>query len=299
MSRVTCIFVVAVLLGLLSISTQFETVEAWGVEGHAIIAQVAFNRLSTTAQNAILKYIAPAAGVQNISSDPDSYDHTKYGEWSAPLHFVNMPTGATEFILGNADCPDPPSCVVAAIMNFTDYLQKDKKNPEWPHEEPSPVSFLIHFVGDCHQPLHVGWASDLGGTTVSVEFFSTYTNLHDVWDTYIIEKWQGETSSAIQDIEDLISQNKTLVTDALELTTPSQWANQSFQLVRTDVYNYDPQDRIEFDLLELSKDHQAAHIFSEPYLGTNYYDHNLPIVQIQLLRGSVRLAVLLESLFGN
>jgi hypothetical protein len=234
---------------------------------------------------------------------------------------------------------------------FSEFLQEDQTNPEWPHEEPSPVSFLIHFVGDCHQPLHVGYAYDFGGTTVSVEFFSTDTNLHDVWDTYIIEKWQGETSSAIEDIENLIANNKTLVDEALSLTTPSQWANQSFEIVRFDVYNYDPSD-LEFDLLDmpsrvlpsfflpfvlfllsilsqtrsfsisellrrsplsvlphlltsssstsslLSGEQREKHTFSEPYLGSHYYDHNLPIVQTQLLRGSVRLAVLLEELFG-
>jgi len=183
-------------------------------------------------------------------------------------------------------------------MNYTKILETDHTNPDWPHEEPSPVSFLIHFVGDCHQPLHVGYAYDSGGTTVDVEFFDTDTDLHDVWDTYIIQKWQSETFSAIDDIEKLITTNKTLVDEALSLTTPSQWANQSFEIVRFDVYNYDPEDSPDFDLFSLSEEEQEDLQFSEVYLGSHYYDHNLPIVQVQLLRGSVRLAVLLEELFG-
>lgn len=49
------------------------------------------------------------------------------------------------------------------------------------------LRFLVHFVGDVHQPLHVGFTSDMGGNTIKVKFFSTSTNLHSVWDTYIIQ----------------------------------------------------------------------------------------------------------------
>ena len=55
--------------------------------------------------------------------------------------------------------------------------------------EPCALEFLTHFVGDIHQPLHVSYADDRGGNSVEVHFFNEKTNLHECWDTKIIEKW--------------------------------------------------------------------------------------------------------------
>lgn len=292
----------AVMVAVVLCCGAVKVAEAWGAAGHAIIAQIGYDRVSTAAQKAIKAYIYPAKGVEQIASDPDNYDHTNYGAWSAPLHFINMPKDAFEFQVG-PDCPDPPSCVVEAILNFTSYLENNKTNPRWPHKEPSPVSFLIHFIGDCHQPLHVGYAYDQGGTLVPVDFYSTSTDLHDVWDTYIIQKWQPSIKDAISELQDKIAANQSIVNDALALSSPISWANQSFQYTRTDVYNFnpteDPNANSNFDFFSLSAQERSKIAQSTPYLGDHYYYHNLPIVKTQLMRAGIRLGVVLEELFGS
>eukprot|EP01102_Stenamoeba_stenopodia_P021479 TRINITY_DN8660_c0_g2_i2.p1 TRINITY_DN8660_c0_g2~~TRINITY_DN8660_c0_g2_i2.p1 ORF type:complete len:287 (+),score=58.98 TRINITY_DN8660_c0_g2_i2:108-968(+) len=264
---------------------------AWGVEGHALVAQLAFERLSPAAQKAVLNYISPYTSVLNVSSQADDYDHTSAGRWSAPLHYVNMPKGATAFSEAN-DCPDPPSCVVQAILNYTAILQHSLINPDWRDGEPSPLAFLIHFVGDVHQPLHMGYSYDDAGNEVQVRFFETYTNLHEVWDGSIITKWQSDLYSALDELQEMISSNNTLVSEALSSSSPAVWGTESFQYVRFDVYNFDGEE-------EFVQDAPPKPFSSTPYLGTDYYDHNLPIIKTQLIRGGVRLAQLLEELFSN
>jgi len=270
-----------------------QKAEAWGVEGHAIIAQIAFNRLTDTAQKNLLKYIAPYPGVQNVSSQADEYDHTPAGAWSAPLHYISMPKNAMYFQM-DPDCPDPPSCVVQAIENYTAILQKSLDNPEWGNGEPSPAAFLIHFIGDVHQPLHCGYAYDDDATSVYVSWFGESTSLHSVWDTSIIEKWESDTAAAISQLEQMIADNETAVNNYMSVISPSSWANESFQIVRTDCYNYNGE--VQFDIEDLAD--PRKHVFSDPYLGDGYYDHNKPIVQTQLIKGAVRLGSYLQELFG-
>ena len=49
------------------------------------------------------------------------------------------------------------------------------------------LKFLIHFVGDVHQPMHVGRDGDRGGNNITVEWFGRTSNLHSVWDSGIID----------------------------------------------------------------------------------------------------------------
>src|SRR5690242_11305477 len=78
------------------------------------------------------------------------------------------------------------ACVDGAIQNYTSRLM-DPSLPEKQLQE--ALMFLVHFIGDIHQPLHVGFASDEGGNTELGRFMtSTNVRLHHVWDTSMIDK---------------------------------------------------------------------------------------------------------------
>jgi len=144
--------------------------------------------------------------------------------------------------------------------------------------EPCALEFLVHFVGDVHQPLHVSYASDWGGNKVKVSWFGTSCNLHQVWDEKIIQRWNDDYSSAVSDLEDIANQEPELVKHYISITDPVAWADESFQFVRSTVYNYtENEDGI-------------------PQLDDDYYNTNLPIVQQRLIAGGVRLGKLLNSL---
>jgi len=123
--RATSVLLVATLVFALLARSAF----AWGPEGHAIVAQLAYERLSPATQKAILNYLSPYTSLLNVSSQADQYDHSDGGRWSAPLHYVNMPQGAVAFSEAN-DCPDPPSCVVQAILNYTGEFSLSFRSPK-------------------------------------------------------------------------------------------------------------------------------------------------------------------------
>ena len=147
----------------LAFSSTLPPVHAWGNEGHMIIAAIAQYFLTPAAQDAINKQLPTGSSLPNISTIPDYYDSLPQGAWSAPLHYVNLPVNATDFVYDIA-CPEN-QCVVGAIYNFSAQLKLRKKNiTAFPlcqdlevsdMSEPCPLEFVVHFVGDVHQPLHV------------------------------------------------------------------------------------------------------------------------------------------------
>jgi hypothetical protein len=98
------------------------------------------------------------------------------------------------------------------------------------------LRFLVHFIVDLHQPLHVGLASDRGGNAVSLQFRGRTTNLHRLWDTHAIE-WTGV--SVRQYIDEIA--RATPPADASMSLDARVWAEESLAL-RADVYDFGPED---------------------------------------------------------
>lgn len=214
-----------------------------------------------------LAYVAPLA---------DSYDHTSAGSWSSPCHYVNLPKDASGFEW--SDCPG--YCVVQSILNNTQILKDTQANPQPCNfdqsqgVEPCALSYLVHYVGDIHQPLHVSYAEDKGGNSVTVYFFGSKTNLHTVWDTKIITKWNGDVTSATNQLLKMITDStvKTYSSSA----DPVDWANESWEFTENNCYNYTVQG-------------------DKNIIDEEYYEINLPVTQQRLIAGGIRLANILNS----
>jgi len=194
------------------------------------------------------------------------------------------------------DCPR--GCVISAIQNYTSRLggaQVDLADlrpltkedflyvqPELfgktlaPMVEPTAVEFLVHFVADAHQPMHAGWASDSGGNGAIVSWFGSSSNLHSVWDSAFISRYNNNAASFTTELLNTLKANTTLYATYASVTNPVTWGDQSFQIVRTRAYDY-------------GTDGTA--------LKQWYYDRNLPIVKERLMAAGVRLATLFNALF--
>jgi len=255
----------------------------WGAVGHAAICNTAWELMNDAAKKASYNYLPSNETIVDVASLADEYAETAAGKWSAHLHYVNMNKGQVEFEMG-VDCTN--GCVVSAIMNNTEILVNDTFLAALV-EEPNPFEFLIHFVGDVHQPLHVGWGYDAGGNEVPVYFLGKKTELHAVWDTGIIEEYNDNWSAWSQVLLDDIHQNESLIDYYTQSMNASEWADESFAYVRNDVYNFYPGDN--------SSDTRSG---ADPDLGEDYYKHNLPIVTERLIAASIRLAALLNQIFG-
>jgi len=262
---------VLILSSIFVLGCNVLFVVAWGAEGHSIVADTATSLLTSKAKLAVDKYL-PGVTMQSVASVPDDYDHSTDGKWSEPMHYIDMLRNQTAY---NAVINCNPLCVVGAIQNYTKRLQANYTAVL--AAEPSALVFLIHFVGDVHQPLHVGWADDVGGNSVKVQFYGKNTELHAVWDTSIITKYSSSWTAFSAELQTTIKSNSTILEQYTKSLDPVTWANESFGFVKTDVY------------VGITGDN--------PNLTDDYYNHQIPIIKQRLMAAGIRLGYLLNSIF--
>ena len=112
-------------------------------------------------------------------SNPDDFWQKEAG----PFHYVTVPPGKTYAEVG----APPEGDAVTALHRFAATVRDPRANPE---AKALALRFIIHIVGDLHQPLHAGNGTDKGGNDVKVRFFRDDTNLHAVWDSGLIDQEQ-------------------------------------------------------------------------------------------------------------
>jgi hypothetical protein len=147
----------------------------WGPEGHSLVARIAEAQLSAATRAKVLEILGPDASMASVSSWPDQIRRSRPA--SGPWHFVDIPISQPHLDMAR-DCPKG-DCVVAKIGDFQKVL-RDPATP--PDQRREALMFLIHFVGDMHQPLHCSDNKDRGGNDVHVIFQGKASNLHSVWD---------------------------------------------------------------------------------------------------------------------
>ena len=155
-----------------------QAANAWGPQGHEVVAALAQARLTTVAKAQVDKLLAlePGATLASISKWADKQRSPATAGW----HFVNFPKGNCSYA-PQRDCPDG-NCVVGAIMQQLEILGSAAP----PEERLTALKYVVHLVADVHQPLHAGYAEDRGGNTYQLEAFMRGTNLHAVWDFWLI-----------------------------------------------------------------------------------------------------------------
>lgn len=151
---------------------------AWGVQGHQVVAALAQARLSPAARAEASRLLAlePGATLLSVSTWADEQRSPE----TAPWHYVNFPRGQCAY-RPERDCPEG-QCVVAAIDQQSQLLQSSAPDVE----RLVALKYVVHLVADVHQPLHAGHGDDRGGNTYQLQAFLQGSNLHAVWDTWLI-----------------------------------------------------------------------------------------------------------------
>lgn len=256
---------------------------AWGSKGHAVIAEIAERGLSPNAA-AQVRSLNFAAPLRDIASLPDDWraDETKGlrpGDTGA-LHYSNVPNDAPPFNR-ERDCKDD-ICVVAAIEKYTAIL-KDKAQPRDKRRE--ALIFVVHFMGDLHQPMHSAGGKvkdektgemvlDRGGNLVKIRLLGVETNLHSAWDGLLVD-WGPTTVDDYADY--LLSYEMRGRSDAeIQRGTIEDWFNESHYAAVH--YAYD---------------------IGNGTLGSEYAKKNSGIIYERLLRGGLRLRKVLEDALGG
>lgn len=159
-------------------------------------------------------------------NDPD------LGKRSSRWHYVNLPDGTCDFV-PERDCRNG-DCAIGAITRQASILG-DRTRPH--AERAQALKFLVHFVGDVHQPLHIGLGSDRGGNQVQVNLDGRGLNLHSMWDRELLASSGLEQSAYVRQLA-------TQRTDDIAQGGVATWARESCE-IRTRPGLYPPRPKID------------------------------------------------------
>ena len=241
----------------------------WGMLGHRIVGQIADSYLSKKAR----KEIKAILGNESVAMSANWADFIKSDSTYNYLdtwHYINFPKGLNLAGLQAYVQKDTAASAYKAIEFLKGELKKKEVTLA---QKQMYLRLLIHFVGDIHQPMHASPEGTAGGNTVRVAWFSQSSNLHRVWDTHLIEYQQlSYTEHAA----------------AINHTTTAQiklWQGQS--LTECLYESYTISQRLNDEIKE-----------PNARLGYEYNFKHVDLMNEQLLKGGVRLAAVLNEIFG-
>ncbi len=251
---------------LIAISFSGHSAEDdWGKTGHRAVGEIAEEHLTKKAKKAIedllnghgLAYVSNYA--DDIKSDPE------YREYS-PWHYVNIAPDQTVY---DKSLASEDGDLVQAIRKCIEVLRSKEASRE---QKQFYLKMLVHFMGDLHQPLHVGHASDKGGNDIQVQWFNQGSNLHRLWDSDMIEFYQMSYTELAENA-DVLSKAQV---KAIQKGNLLDWVYESRNLA-DEVY-----DSVE------NGDH----------IGYKYMYEYMPVVLKQLQKGGIRLAEVLNEIYS-
>ncbi len=166
---------------------------AWGREGHEVVALIAGHYMSAAAVDRA-KAMLGGESLEDVASWADDYrrDHPETGPW----HYIDIPLADSTIDMAR-ECADG-QCVIAQTERFLAVL-KDPKADQAAKAE--ALKFVVHFVGDLHQPLHDEDDNDKGGNARHVIFDGKPDNLHWVWDTGLLEHINRDPQALAAELE--------------------------------------------------------------------------------------------------
>jgi hypothetical protein len=235
----------------------------WGKNGHRATGKIAEKHLTRKAKRSIDKILKGqslafvATYADEIKSDKK---YNKYYSW----HYINMDLDQT---YEEAE-KNPKGDLVTGINTCIEILN-DKNSSD--DEKNFHLKMLVHFMGDLHQPMHIGRKEDKGGNSIQVEWFGKGSNLHRVWDTNMIDDWEMSYIELADNADDL---SKTQI-ETIEKGTLIDWVNE-VHIVTNEVYN------------SVEKGENLRYKYSYNHFGT---------VRTQLQKGGIRLAKVLNDIF--
>jgi len=283
---------------ILGFALPAASAKAWNDEGHEVVALIADHFLEPAVRqkvHAMLALDTDGLIAHNIANEATWLD--KYGEsdrgttkerynQTRQWHFVNIEVDQPDIDAACFGHPAIPAgtpasrgpaddCIVDKINQFATELA----NPDTSQEERlNALKFLLHLVGDLHQPLHASDHHDAGGTQVGVRAAGFRPgNLHYYWDTEFVEELGDDPKQVAADLISGIDQSGSVA--AMATGTPTDWAMESFQL---------------------SKDHAYGNLGKPNASGTYrlspaYITDAIETVRVQLARAGVRLATVLNK----
>jgi hypothetical protein len=234
---------------------------AWGKTGHRATAAVADRHLSGLAR-AHVKQILGVESLNEASTWPDEMRSNPDPFWqktASPWHYVTV--GGFAY-----DEAPPVGDSVTALERFSAVIRDQNASRA---DKQLALRFIVHIIGDLHQPLHAGRPGDRGGNDVKVSWFGRSTNLHAVWDSALVDEEQLSYSEWAERLNRHTSPEQVI---GWWVENPIVWIAESAQ-IRDTIYPRSPE------------------------LGYDYVYRHTPTVKRRLAQAGVRMAAYLNRLF--
>jgi hypothetical protein len=253
---------------------------AWGKTGHRVVAAIADSQLSGLARAHVEQILGPGESLDEAANWPDEMRSAPGDFWqktATPWHYVTLNGIVYDHAPSEGDA-------LEALNRFSKTLQDPAASRE---DKQLALRFVVHLVGDLHQPLHNGKCCDKGGNDVKVTWFGKPTNLHVVWDSQIVDEEQLSFTELAAKLERHISNDDVIRWWDIN---PRDWMSESAQIRDT---LYPPPAK--------PKKGQKAKKGQPllPDLSYGYVFKFTPVMERRLSQGGVRLAAYLNAIFAE
>ena len=237
-----------------------STYNCWtfGRIGHRTVAEIASRHIKTSTLIET-KRLLDGRSLAMVANWPDEIRDDAKWKHTIWWHFVNVEDNQTYEVSKK----NPKGDIVQTILRFEKLLSNSKSDSE----KAEALKWLIHLVGDLHQPLHVGRSQDHGGNKVQVNWMGFPSNLHKVWDEHLIQE-QRLSFTEMSDFLNFYTKDEIKRWQADDITV---WLKESFDL-RKEVYK-----------------------IGNRSLNYDYYGRCVPIINKRIRQAGIRLAALLDK----
>ncbi len=254
------------ILSLLVVAIGLSMI-SWGVVGHRAIGQIAENHLNKKAAREV-KALLGSESLAMVSTYADEIRPYKAYAYTAPWHYVNIPHGLNEKEFRDSLTLMNRPNIYKAIQNCVSDLKDPAKSAS---EKTFSLKFLVHLVGDIHQPMHTGRAEDSGGNAIKVKLMRRESNLHGLWDSGLVD-YTGMTYQELAKHCDTISKAQVKIWQNDDIAL---WAYESYEMSQQ-LYA-EAAKNAEFDY--------------------DYYPKHASFMKQRLAQAGIRLAGLLNQIY--
>lgn len=235
----------------------------WGQIGHRVVGEVAEQYLTVRAQKAI-DDLLDGASLASVSTFADEIkSDPKYRSLSS-WHYVNLPLSMTYA----ASKKNSKGDVVMAINICIDKIKDQRESKK---EKSFYLKLLVHFIGDLHQPMHLGRKKDRGGNNIRLKWLGKSTNLHRLWDSNLIKSYGMRYVELTHDLDQLSCRER----NQIKKQPIAVWIAETQVLTKMIYENTPANSKLEYP----------------------YQYRYMPVVKMQLQKGGLRLAATLNTLF--
>lgn len=241
---------------------------SWGRTGHRLVGLIAARHLTPQAQAGV-KELLGHSSLADVSTWADEVVATPEYQSSAPWHYIDLPLGLTFGQFSQTIRELPNNNLYRALQGAEQILASPSSSKT---QRIRSLNFIVHFVGDAHQPMHVSRGEDRGGNTIQVPF-NGGSNLHKLWDSDLIEH-QGLSEEKMVTLYDTATPEQI-----------SKWQHDPLMLWLWESY------QISTILYQEAADGPAA--------DSDYYKAHIPVVEHRVEQAGIRLAGVLNDIFAN